>query len=96
MPKYLDLDVLNYAVSSLAQNITNNFVFTNDNLKALLSSDIAYISGHGSRGGAIPIYKNGVYPDSLEVECEMFFNQIISTDQNIGTAFQDMGLFQTE
>lgn len=25
MPKYLDLDVLNYAVSSLAQNITNNF-----------------------------------------------------------------------
>ena len=25
MPKYLDLDVLNYAVSALAQNITNNF-----------------------------------------------------------------------
>ena len=85
-----------YNSYATGENITNNFVFTNDNLKALLSSDIAYISGHGSRGGAIPIYKNGVYPDSLEVECEMFFNQIISTDQNIGTDFQDMGLFQTE
>ena len=35
MPKYLDLDVLNYAVSSLAQNITNNFAMRKNAIRKI-------------------------------------------------------------
>ena len=35
MPKYLDLDVLNYAVSSLAQNITNNFAMRKNTVRQI-------------------------------------------------------------
>ena len=35
MPKYFDLDVLNYAVSSLAQNITNNFAMRKNAIRKI-------------------------------------------------------------
>ena len=63
-----DFGGVQYNEYALAENISNNdpnsshddFYFNNENLKALLGSDIAYISGHGSRGGVIPIYPNGI------------------------------------
>lgn len=37
-------------------NLSEGFSFTQDNMDAILNSDIAYISGHGYFGGVIPIY----------------------------------------
>lgn len=88
----------------------DDFGFTNENLKALLASDIAYISGHGSRGGVIPIYPNGIRPhyelldkngEPLSGEaynnlCEILYGQIITTDKNVGKDFQNFGLFDSD
>lgn len=99
-----------YNKYALGENISNNdpnstkddFYFTNENLRSLLGSDIAYISGHGSRGGAIPIYQNGIRPDynfkddaEEDDHCEILYNQLITTDKNIGTDFQHFGLFNS-
>lgn len=99
-----------YNEYATAENITNNnpnsslddFNFNNENLKALLASDIAYISGHGSRGGVIPIYPNGIRSvySSGDEEIdnniyEMLYSQIITTDKNVGIDFQNFGLFDS-
>ena len=103
-----------YNEYAIAENITNNnpnsslddFYFNNENLKALLASDIAYISGHGSRGGVFPIYPNGIRAGySFEDEngnnvnnniYEMLYGQILTTDKNIGIDFQNFGLFNSK
>lgn len=99
-----------YNEYALGENISNNdpnstkddFYFTNENLRSLLGSDIAYISGHGSRGGVIPIYPNGIRSDYSSGDedtdnniYEMLYNQIITTDKNVGIDFQNFGLFDS-
>ena len=48
-----------YSDYAIASNLEKGFSFTQDNMNALLQSDIAYISGHGYFGGVIPISFNG-------------------------------------
>lgn len=98
-----DLNGILYNKYSLGENITNKLTFTNDNLYSILGSDIAYISGHGSRGGAIPIYANGIRPDysfendqQANTECEKLYSQLLTTDANIKTDYQNFGLFDSE
>ena len=106
-----DFGGVQYNEYALAENISNNdpnsshddFYFNNENLKALLGSDIAYISGHGSRGGVIPIYPNGIRATYTSGDedidnniYEMLYNQIITTDKNVGKDFQNFGLFDSE
>ena len=57
--------LINYGFSVVPKygaksNISSSLVFTNNNLKAILESDIAYISGHGYFKGIIPIFKDGL------------------------------------
>jgi len=88
-----NFDGVKYNEYAVAENITSELKFTDKNLHSLLGSDIAYISGHGSRGGVIPIYANGMRPNNIEYyEGEKLYNQILTTDKNIGTDFQDFGL----
>lgn len=90
-----DFNGVKYNEFAVGENISHEFIFTKENLQALLASDIAYISGHGSRGGAIPIYKNGIKPENILVtEAERMYEQILSTDKNIGIDFQDFAYFE--
>lgn len=66
--------------SAMNENISHELVFNEDNLKAILESDIAYISGHGFDGGVIPIYKSSAI--GLKN-----YSKILSTDKNIGRDF---------
>ena len=112
-----DFGGVQYNEYAIAENISNNnpydslddFSFNNDNLRALLASDIAYISGHGSRGGVIPIYPNGIRAEYALLDengkqisenaysniCEMLYGQISTTDKNVGIDFQNFGLFDS-
>ena len=112
-----DFGGVQYNEYAIAENISNNnpydslddFSFNNDNLRALLASDIAYISGHGSRGGVIPIYPNGIRAEYALLDetgkqisetaysniCEMLYGQILTTDKNVGIDFQNFGLFDS-
>lgn len=94
-----------YNQYATGENISSDddFIFSNNNLYAILESDIAYISGHGSRGGAIPIYAHGIRPDypyedteSENYLCEMLYTQLLTTDININTDYQNFGLFEAE
>ncbi len=90
-----DFNGVKYNDFAVGENISQDFIFSNNNLRALLASDIAYISGHGSRGGVIPIYKNGIKPENiLATEAERMYDQILTTDKNIGTDFQDFAYFE--
>ena len=61
---------------SLGNNIEHEFNFTEDNLKEIIESDITYISGHGFKGGTIPIYSS-VKDDLHE------YSKVLVTDKNI-------------
>ena len=91
-----DFKGIKYDDYAIAENITTNFTFTNKNLNSLLGSDIAYISGHGSKGGVIPIYSSGIRPDCSAAEGELLYTQILTTDKNVGIDFQNFGVFETE
>ncbi len=54
--KYSGTPYSDYATGS---NLEDDFTFTQDNMNAILQSDVAYISGHGYFGGVIPISFNG-------------------------------------
>lgn len=71
-----------YSDYACAENINNNLTFTYENLQAVLESDVLYISGHGSRGGVIPIYNSN--KDSLSE-----YTQIFTTDANVGSDYQN-------
>lgn len=83
--------------NSMLENISAPIEFNNDNLKSILESDIVYISGHGSRGGVIPIYRNGIRPEGVSfIEGERLYDQIITTDKNVGNDYQHFDLFTYE
>ena len=44
-----------YSDDAIGSNLENNFTFTQNNMDAILNSDVAYISGHGYFGGVVPI-----------------------------------------
>ena len=58
------------------------FRFTNLNMKSIMESDIAYISGHGCRGGVIPIYSTSTegWRNSTALKS---YSQIFTTRKNI-------------
>ena len=58
-------------------NIDRELIFTNDNLKAILESDIAYISGHGYHNGIVPIFKRGLSARGLGD-----YSQYLTADAN--------------
>lgn len=53
-----NLNGIPYSDCATASNLEEGFSFTQDNMDALLQSDIAYISGHGYFGGVVPIYSS--------------------------------------
>ena len=78
-----------YNQYALGENIScSPFEFSSDNMIAILESDIAYISGHGSKGGVLPIYSVGVNNIRSEgqegyVYPYAKYNQIITTDKTL-------------
>ncbi len=65
---------------SEGENVKSTLSFGDENIKEILKSEFAYISGHGFKGGVIPIYisrKNEINE----------YNKILSTDKEIGTDF---------
>lgn len=76
------------AEHSFGENITSKLNFDEENLISILESDIAYISGHGSRGGVIPIYSD--FRNGLSQ-----YDKILTTDAFVGQDYQDFLKFKT-
>ena len=75
-----------YNEYACAENINNDISFEYENLKAILESDIVYISGHGFDGGVIPIYQKAQSHGGIGVGVNNY-DIILSTDKNIGRDF---------
>ena len=71
-----------YPKYGLKHNVNNELEFTNDNLKAILESDIAYISGHGYHNGIIPIFRTGVTTIRDYGNYSQYLTADINTDVN--------------
>ena len=81
--------MINYGFSVIPKygsrnNIDRELNFTYNNLKAILESDIAYISGHGYHEGIIPIFKNGLNSGGV-----FNYTQYLTADEN--TDIKDCG-----
>lgn len=68
--------------NSMGENITKDLNFNYENLKSILESDIAYISGHGFDGGVIPIY-NRAFVNGVSVGVNNY-NMFLTADKNVG------------
>ena len=81
-----------YNEYATGENITDNALnFTNDNLKAILESDILYVSGHGFDGGVIPIY-GSAYNNEMSAGAGVWtYDRILTTDRNVGRDFHRYG-----
>ena len=79
-----------YNEYACAENINNDISFEYENLKAILESDIVYISGHGFDGGVIPIYNNAFRENGTRVGVRNY-DKILSTDKHIGIDFHRYG-----
>lgn len=81
-----------YNEYATGENITDNALnFTNDNLKAILESDILYVSGHGFDGGVIPIYGSAYNATNDEGAGVWSYDRILTTDRNVGRDFHRYG-----
>lgn len=81
-----------YNEYATGENITDNALnFTNDNLKAILESDILYVSGHGFDGGVIPIYRSAYDETNYKGAGVWSYDKILTTDRNMGRDFHRYG-----
>lgn len=81
-----------YNEYATGENITDNALnFTNDNLKAILESDILYVSGHGFDGGVIPIYESAYNNEMSDGAGVWTYDRILTTDRNVGHDFHRYG-----
>ena len=48
-------NAVKYSDYAIGHNFDSKIEFTKDNMRAILESDVAYISGHGYFGGVLPI-----------------------------------------
>lgn len=71
-------NAVKYSDYAIGHNFDSKIEFTKDNMRAILESDVAYISGHGYFGGVLPIFN---YHDKTESDSMLTANYNVKNNQ---------------
>lgn len=71
-------NAVKYSDYAIGHNFDSKIEFTKDNMRAILESDVAYISGHGYFGGVLPIFH---YHDKTESDSMLTANYNVKNNQ---------------